>query len=147
MDELKRRALARLPMTAGDVRIMYAVGTPPMKSLCESHERLRAELEGTTALLRDAEAEVRRVRELIERDRTGLAAALAEVRRTCRGWGWLSSPDEWGFHEHGQHTVATLRDEIGDCLGEIDRKAEDALRASGSLVSDAFHGEVRDGTA
>ena len=61
MDELQRRALARLPMTEGDVKIMYAVGTPPMKSLCESHERLRAELEGTAALLRDAEAEAERL--------------------------------------------------------------------------------------
>lgn len=69
-DDLIRRALARLPMTAGDVRIMYAVGTPPMKSLCESHERLRAELEGTTALLRDAEAGAER-----------LAAEVLRLRR------------------------------------------------------------------
>ena len=87
-----------------------------------------------------AEAEVERLRRLIERDRTGLAAALARVRRTVAGWAWLAAPGEWGCYEYGQRTVATLRGEIGRCLAEIETEAIDALRSSGSLVSDAFHG-------
>ncbi len=92
MDELKRRALARLPMTEGDVKIMYAVGTPPMKALCESHERLRAELEGTTALLRDAEAgaerlsaEVLRLRRVLEQIAEGMACPADLAAETLFG--------------------------------------------------------------
>lgn len=142
MDELQRRALARLPLSADEIRFTYTLArrSETWKTVCESHERLRAELDGTATLLRDAEAEVLRLRGLIERDRSGLAAGLAKVRRIVAGWDWLGCPGEWGCYDHTQKTVATLRDEIGRCLAEIETTAIDALRASGSLVSEAFHG-------
>lgn len=85
MDELQRRALARLPMTEGDVRITYAGEYSPwpravVQKLCESHERLRAELDGTTTLLRDAEANAARLSAEVERLRGALERISAGVR-------------------------------------------------------------------
>lgn len=66
MTELERRALARLPMTPEEVGRIYAEYKPTseagwrllifrvVRDLCESHERLRAELEGAEQLLREA---------------------------------------------------------------------------------------------
>lgn len=100
MDELKRRALARLPMSPAGVREAYAAtGCPPharrvVRELCESHERLRAELEGTAALLRDAEAdaarlsaEVERLRGTLERISAGHSAPADLAAETLVGGG------------------------------------------------------------
>lgn len=82
MDELQRRALARLPMAVGDVRLLYATAgrSESWKVICESHERLRAELDGTTALLRDAEAEAARLSAEVLRLRGALERIGAGVR-------------------------------------------------------------------
>ena len=107
MDELKRRAMARLPMSPAGVREAYAAsgGSPHarrvVRELCESHERLRAELEGTAALLRDAEAEVLRLRNKMARmavafrlgmvvnnvKSDGLTAIAAELEKEGRADG------------------------------------------------------------
>lgn len=59
MDMLRRRALARLALTEEEVRRLYTAGGERPKllgdvaTLCESHERLRAELQGAEVLLED----------------------------------------------------------------------------------------------
>jgi len=58
---LQRRALAITPLSAETVQSFYdgtRSGTAEqcLKSLCESHERLRAELQGAEVLLKDAES-------------------------------------------------------------------------------------------
>ena len=64
MNTLRWRALARLPMTEATVRDVYegrgSLGPPGAyaKGLCESHERLRAELQGAECLLEDLRREV-----------------------------------------------------------------------------------------
>jgi len=62
MTPLKRRALARLPMTEAEVSRLWAAycggeaeSSRRIEMLCESHERLRAELAGATAMLESAE--------------------------------------------------------------------------------------------
>lgn len=82
MDELQRRALARLPLSAEEMRFVYVLArrSETWKALCESHERLRAELEGTTALLRDAEADAARLSAEVERLRGTLERISAGVR-------------------------------------------------------------------
>lgn len=62
MTNLQRNALARLPLTEAEVEACYHLKMHPavhtfaaVRNLCESHERLRAELEGATLLLEDAE--------------------------------------------------------------------------------------------
>lgn len=65
MTRLRRRALARLPLTETQVIAIYdtatagaAVGNGNVTALCESHERLRAELQGAEVLIKDAEAKL-----------------------------------------------------------------------------------------
>jgi len=52
MDRLTRNALARTPLEPEQVKAMYAWdgfhGETAVRRLCESHERLRMELEGAT---------------------------------------------------------------------------------------------------
>jgi hypothetical protein len=59
MTTLERRALARVPLTKAEVEAIYA-DYPPLaglkfvrviRLLCESHERLRAELAGAEELI------------------------------------------------------------------------------------------------
>ena len=59
---LKRRSLIRLPLSFEDVAKIYSSYDPSsaypsgkiaIHSLCESHERLRAELQGAATLLND----------------------------------------------------------------------------------------------
>lgn len=66
MTALQRRSLARAVLSAEDVHRLYAEYTPTseagakllifrvIRDLCESHERLRAELQGAEMLLDDA---------------------------------------------------------------------------------------------
>lgn len=56
MHPLTRAALARTAMTVDEVRDLYAASVQPtVRNLCESHERLRAELAGAEVLLADLE--------------------------------------------------------------------------------------------
>ena len=75
MTNLQRAALGRLPLTEATVASFYdgthaGSAAQCLKALCESHERLRAELEGMEVILADAEREVDRLK-------ARLAAALA----------------------------------------------------------------------
>lgn len=71
MTELQRRALASLVLPADAVDRMYnrctqGHGHPDdtVRALCESHERLRAELTGLQVLYDEAQREVERLQEL-----------------------------------------------------------------------------------
>jgi hypothetical protein len=84
-------------------------------------------------------AEVERLRELINRDRTGLAAGLNAVLKVVEGYRWLAA-GEWASYSHEEHTQETLRREIGwafDALAEI---ASRHLRQSGLRADAAFQG-------
>lgn len=86
----------------------------------------------------EARAEATRLRTLIERDRTGLAAGLAEVRKIVGGYGWLAREDEWGSYEYHERTVKALRQEMADCIDQVEAAAMGALQASGRRVTEAF---------
>jgi len=90
------------------------------------------------AELASVKAEVARLRTLIERDRTGLAAGLAEVRKIVGGYGWLAREDEWGSYEYHEQTEQTLRREMADCLDQVEAAALGALQESGRRVTEAF---------
>ncbi len=59
MNELRRKALASLPLTESQVETIYVAPhmMPAIKRLCESHERLRAELAGASAVIEDMRRE------------------------------------------------------------------------------------------
>lgn len=80
MTELRRRALARLAIPEGECQKIYDTfrreRLPNHNTLCyilESHERLRAELQGAETLLADERAEVR--------------AVLAQLDELAASWG------------------------------------------------------------
>lgn len=86
-------------------------------------------------------AEVERLKGLIDRDRTGLAASLNLVRRIAAGYFWIGA-GEWGCYGSEERTEATLRDEVRRCLGEIEAVALDGLHASGDRALAAFRPET-----
>lgn len=78
-----------------------------------------------------------RLRAALNRDQTGLAAALNRVRQIVLGWSWIPS-GEWGSYEHEEHTVETLRREVGDMIEKAVDECESSLRASGDIADKAL---------
>jgi hypothetical protein len=81
-----------------------------------------------------AEAEVVRLKKLINRDKTGLAAALSECQRAAAARWWIvegRGSYEWDDDKY--------RRETGIALQEISEIASKALAASGRLADEAFH--------
>jgi hypothetical protein len=79
MNQLHRNAMVMMPLTEETVLSFYdgsRSGTPEqcLKALCESHERLRAELQGSTALVDAAEAEL-----ALWRRSAGVSEMLSQV--------------------------------------------------------------------
>jgi len=111
-------------------------------------QRLAAELQtwrdGSEAFARAAEVERMRaenesLRDALNRDRTGLAAALVEVRKVAAGYRWIGE-GEWGSYEWQDRTVGTLQKETGNALDKIESIAERALSTSGVLATNAIRG-------
>jgi hypothetical protein len=79
----------------------------------------------------DAEAESRRLRELLSADHTGLARALGDVRRDITAWMWLPA-GEWGsYSSWEEQNEATLRKELRNCFDRLREHCERGLRKSG----------------
>jgi hypothetical protein len=81
-------------------------------------------------------AEVERLRKLIDRDRTGLAKALVDVRARAQASYWIvegRGSYEWNDDRY--------RRETGKALEEIGGIATKALRESGDRAHSAFHPE------
>lgn len=90
------------------------------------------------ALLRAerAETEVARLKELLDRDRTGLAAALGECRRAAQSRWWIvegRGSYEWDDERYRRETGAGLQEIVEIC--------SKALAASGKLADAAFRSE------
>jgi hypothetical protein len=106
----------------------------------EGNAAIAFEQERDAALARVAalESEVNRVRDLIDRDRTGLAAALNDVRKHLASYSWIPN-GEWGSYDWAQRSEETLRKEIGWCHDAIARVAGEALEESGRRAHEAFN--------
>ena len=90
----------------------------------------------------DLEAEVARVRTLIDIDRTGLAAGLDEVRRIVRGWEWLAEPEGGaGSYTYEEWNEATIRREVNDLITSVNAAITTALRESGDRADSAYRPE------
>lgn len=73
--------------------------------------------------------EVERLKDVLHRDRSGLAAALAEVWRTAGGYAWVAEgrgPYAWDDEEY--------RAEMGRMVREIVTLCSKAIGASGDLA-------------
>lgn len=105
-------------------------------------EEAKVEAGIVRAELANSKAEVTRLRSIIERDRTGLAAGLADVRKIVGGYGWLAREDEWMSYEYHERSEKALRQEMADCIDQVEAAALGALQASGKRVTEAFRPET-----
>lgn len=109
MTKLNRNALGRTALTVGDIAAIYADTIAPdvtaecwetarvARRLCESHERLRAELQGCEVLLTEAEAACR--------------DALGFVQHALEYWDWRRFP-------YTQERAEELRAALVKVVGE-----------------------------
>lgn len=114
----------------------------------EAQARVRSAEESCHALSLDSAAkiqriveltaEVARLRDLLDRDRTGLAAGLNQVRQAAKGYAWIGA-GEWGSYDYTEQTEATLRREVQYMLDGIESLAVTALRQSGERANEAFN--------
>ncbi len=73
------------------------------------------------------------VRNVINTDASGLAAALNKIKTLAKGYDWI--PDgEWGSYDYTQRNVGTLQKEVGYLLEEIEKISYEGLRDSGNRV-------------
>lgn len=82
MHQLHRQAMASVPLSKETVQSFYdgtrfGATEQCLKALCESHERLRAELEGSELLRQDAENDVKKLEAAKERLKSGLLRLAA----------------------------------------------------------------------
>lgn len=124
MTDLRRKALAYLPMSPDAVEMMYIAAAHAehplvkidIKRMCESHERLRAELEGAEVLIDDGE---RRFATLTAQLNTALDAGLAHADNLAR-WRegllriFARAPD-WS----GECVQANVSDLLGMTVKEV----------------------------
>jgi hypothetical protein len=73
------------------------------------------------------------IRDVILKDQSGLAEALAKVQTLAKRYDWIPA-GEWGSYDYTQRTVETLQKECGYLLAEIERIAYEGLRDSGNRV-------------
>lgn len=85
----------------------------------------------------ELEAEVSRLKRLLDRDHTGLAAGLVAVQRAVGGWFWIPA-GEWGSYGWPERTEQALREEVSRCFEEVDVICSTALRESGTRAGAAF---------
>ena len=82
MTPLQRNALACKPMTEAEVESIYADCSNAGKRMCESHERLRVELQGAEAIIADYERRIKELEALVNMDHATLPAT-AELLQKC----------------------------------------------------------------
>jgi hypothetical protein len=73
------------------------------------------------------------IRDVISKDQSGLAEALAKIQSLAKGYDWIPA-GECGSYDYTQRTVETLQKECGYLLAEIEKIAYEGLRDSGNRV-------------
>lgn len=73
------------------------------------------------------------IRDVISKDCSGLAEALAKIQTLVKGYDWIPV-GEWGSYDYTQRTVETLQKECGYLFAEIEKIAYEGLRDSGNRV-------------
>lgn len=86
----------------------------------------------------ELEAEVRRVRDLINVDRTGLAATLNHIRAIVGGYAWIPA-GKWGSYDYTQRTAETLQVEVGHLIESVTSALDRGLNASSNRADSAHH--------
>lgn len=96
---------------------------------CVTYDELLQTERQTDTYLLAAIAEIERLKDVLHKDRSGLAAALEEIWRTAGGYAWVATgrgPYEYDDDEY--------RAEMGRMVLEIVTLCSKALRESGDLA-------------
>lgn len=118
------------PACGHDRRLAPTGELPLVKGALDAQEQ--AERRASAALER-----VRILEAALNRDRTGLAAALNDVSKIAKSYSWLAE-GEWGNYEVDDRTEEALRTELGWCFDSMHKVIEDGLRTSGRIADRAF---------
>lgn len=74
-----------------------------------------------------------RLRDVLHRDRSGLADGIDRIRKIVKGWWWIPA-GEWACYDYTEQTAETIRTEFSNCLRQVEEVAESTMKASGSLA-------------
>ena len=85
---------------------------PPAAEKCENCERLK---------------------DVLHRDRSGLADGIDRIRKLVKGWWWVPL-GEWACYDYTERTAETMRTEFSNCLRQIEDVALSTMKASGNLA-------------
>jgi hypothetical protein len=102
-------------------------------------KELRDLLRAVESELAAERARVRELTDIINVDRTGLAAGLNHVVAVVKGYQWIADRT-WGNYSYEQHTVETLQREVGWLIEGACNAAARALKVSGERASKAVRG-------
>jgi hypothetical protein len=128
MTPLMRRSLAGLPMTAMEIEAIHRLRigdnsdlSRQIRRICESHERLRMELDGSATLIADDE---NRIASLTSQLSHALDAGLIHAKklaewRECLLRIFARAPD-WS----GECVQANIADMLGMTVAEVEKLTE-----------------------
>lgn len=118
MTPLQKNALAIVTHNEATVKAIFDAAPEGelghrLRNLCLSHERLRMEAEGLRILLEEAEAETKRLRDIIDKPRVML---FADGREPTKNERHLVNLLEWRELEsrRAKEDVANLRRQLQD---------------------------------
>lgn len=88
-----------------------------------------------------AETTINHLKSALNRDKTGLALALCNIREHVNGCKWI--PDgENASYSYDEMSEETIRKECGYIIASVDQIAEKALLESGALATSAVRDEL-----
>lgn len=85
------------------------------------------------------DAEIQRLKDLIHRDKTGLALGLNKIQRITKGFDWIC--EGRGPYEYDDDRY---RMEVGSLIAQVLAVAKEHLNASGELADEAFHPRAKE---
>jgi hypothetical protein len=109
MTKLEKNALGRVPLEREPVELIYRGATDEkdigiLRRLCESHERLRMELDGLRVLTNQGV------------DAIGPPSVYAKAARVPWGWGWIIWLDQGNTKGLQESGVAETAKEAADAM-------------------------------
>lgn len=134
MSECEGCCHCRAVSHVNDCSAALAASQADFANACDVGRRLEASLAASQAEVSALKAETEALRNLLHRDRTGLAASLEACMNRARAGRWITEGRgsyEWNDDEY--------RKETGHLITQIIGIAQNGLNLSGKLADTAFH--------
>ena len=140
-DAIRAESSAALQEVRNQLRLSFQESV----QYAEEARTLEVRAEAAESEAAGLRAEVKRVRALIDLDRTGLALGLSEVRHIVRGHEWLADPEGGrGSYTDDEWDEAAIRREVNDLITGVDEAALKALTESGYRADAAYREPLTD---